>query len=266
MSSSKKSKLKQPEEALTTEETPIEVKVSPWPRRRRIVCHFFLCNAKSFGIGVLITFLSCLVYASIVYGSLVNRDIFRRSKNTIPGYHHPLQYNITLRFAANYHDAHNLSFSGQTQLLFEPTVLTPNFVMNIGPNVKINQVYFQGVPDGTFLRATKTGQDKKAQTISYVISFLFEPGRRYLAVIDYTGQLYPPANQRETPRLVLFKQNNKQSYAIVHINPSDYTEGLRFVTPSLDYDSFRARFALNIERHTGYSAISNMPIEQSIYQ
>uniref|UniRef100_A0AC34GBG2 Aminopeptidase N-like N-terminal domain-containing protein n=1 Tax=Panagrolaimus sp. ES5 TaxID=591445 RepID=A0AC34GBG2_9BILA len=201
----------------------------------------------------------CGIYAIVIYFSLLSPDPFSPGPNNLPFFHIPLEYNITLRFEEDY-TKESLQFTGQTRILFQATVLTPNFLINIGDNLNIKQIYFENYPFADSLSAIKYEYNSDTQIQRYVINHVFEEQKLYVAVIEFEGNLFPINALGRTPKLYTFTNNGTKSYAIVHLNKGNADYGLRYISPSFDSNTYPSKFNLKIQRINKYFSISNMPI------
>ena len=150
-------------------------------------------------------------------------------------------------------------------MVFESTIVTPNFFVNIGENLKINQIYFEHYPDGSSFSALETGFDPESQMQGYVINRVFEENRQYVAVFDFQGSIFPANSDFIKPlRIVAFKNSGREGYSIIHINRNSMAYGLRYITPSLDSNGYPAKFALKLQKKKEFNSVSNMPLESSV--
>ena len=150
-------------------------------------------------------------------------------------------------------------------MVFESTIVTPNFFVNVGENVKINQIYFEHYPDGDSFSALKTGFDRESQMQGYVINHVFQENRQYVAVFEFEGEIFPSNTDFVKPlRIVTFNNPGRQGYSIIHMNRNNMSYGLRYITPSLDSNGYPARFILKLQKKKEFNSISNMPLESSV--
>ncbi|KAE9555381.1 hypothetical protein FO519_001393 [Halicephalobus sp. NKZ332] len=204
------------------------------------------------------------MYALITYFALIGRGPFIPGDNDLPFFHVPEEYNITLKFDEDYLKK-SLKFTGTTRMLFESTVVTPNFFVNIGENMKINQLYFEHYPQGDSFSAIETGFDTQTQIQGYVINHVFEEKGKYVAVFDFEGEVFPANSDFIKPlRIVNFKNSGQDTYSIIHVNSNNVSYGLRYITPSLDSNNYPAKFILSLQKKKEFNSVSNMPLEGSM--
>uniref|UniRef100_A0AC35EV81 Aminopeptidase N-like N-terminal domain-containing protein n=1 Tax=Panagrolaimus sp. PS1159 TaxID=55785 RepID=A0AC35EV81_9BILA len=203
---------------------------------------------------------STAIYAIVIYFALLSPESYEPGPNNLPFFHTPFEYNISLKFDEDY-TKDSLHFTGQTRILFQATVLTPNFLINVGDNLEIKQMYFENYPFAESFSAIKYGYNSDTQIQRYVINHVFEEQKLYVAVIEFEGSIFPANAFGRTPKLFTFTNNGTKSYAIVHVNKINADYGLRYISPSFDSATYPSKFNLKIQRNNKYFSISNMPIK-----
>ncbi|CAI5454883.1 unnamed protein product [Caenorhabditis angaria] len=217
--------------------------------------HINFCTCRFLITWFLLTFSACLIYAIVVFGSLVNRKILPTNNvpKTIPYITVPSEYDVFLEFFGS-SSLINKTYTGSLQMTFEAKDLTQRLFFHRGPDIRILNITLED-SNGTKSTPSAGAYDKNTDVQAYIPISNLTKETTYKLEIGFEGTI--GENPNGPLDLPYTSENNENKHSMVFGHSTTASSGLRFLMPCLDSQDFPALFNFNIRHPPDFRVISN---------